>query len=232
MEGPPIELVLFDLGGVLIEFAGVESMRELTGIESDDELWRRWLGCPWVRRFERGDCSAEDFAAGMVEEWQLPVGPAVFLDAFGTWARGPLPGADALLAAVRSSMPVGCLSNANALHWERNLGRWPILDAFDYRFLSFELGVLKPDREVFDRVADRLPAPRDRVLFLDDNAINVDAASDAGFAALTVRGVEEAQPALETTGVLSPSEFLRCSVDTRTYVRYRVRTLPSPIFPG
>jgi hypothetical protein len=38
VEEVAVEIVLFDLGGVLIEFRGVESMRELTGIESDDEL--------------------------------------------------------------------------------------------------------------------------------------------------------------------------------------------------
>ena len=180
MEYPPIELVLFDLGGVLIEFGGIESMQALTGIESEVELWRRWLSCPWVRSFERGSCSADEFATGLVGEWQLTVEPAAFLDAFAGWPRGQLPGADTLVAAVRNTVPVGCLSNTNALHWERNFHRWPILDAFDYRFLSFELGVLKPDREVFDRVAERLPAPRDRVLFLDDNAINVDAAATRG----------------------------------------------------
>ncbi len=204
VEVATIELVLFDLGGVLIEFAGVESMRALTGIESDDELWRRWLGCPWVRSFERGDCSAEDFAAGMVDEWQLTVAPAAFLDAFGSWPRGPLPGADALVAAARDSVPVGCLSNTNVVHWQRNFGSWPILDAFDFRFLSFELRMLKPDREVFDGVAGLVPSPRDHVLFLDDNAINVDAAREAGFTAVTVRGVAEAREALVTAGVLTP----------------------------
>jgi glucose-1-phosphatase len=204
-EVAPIELVLFDLGGVLIEFAGIESMRALTGIEREEELWDRWLRCPWVRTFERGDCSAEDFAAGMVDEWQLTVTPAAFLDAFGDWPRGPLPGADALVAGVRDSVPVGCLSNTNVLHWQRTFGRWPILDAFDVRFLSFELGMLKPDRELFDRVAGLLPSPRDHVLFLDDNAINVDAAREAGFAAATVRGVAEAREALVTAGVLGPS---------------------------
>jgi HAD superfamily hydrolase (TIGR01509 family) len=198
----PIELVLFDLGGVLIELGGVESMNALTGIESEDELWRRWLTCPWVRRFERGDCSPDEFADGMVDEWQLTVAPAAFLDAFAAWPLGPLPGAEALVAAVRAVVPTGCLSNTNALHWDRNFSTWPILDAFDFRFLSFELGVLKPDAELFDRVAELLPAPRDRVLFLDDNAINVDGARAAGFAAVTVRGVEEARGALVAAGVL------------------------------
>jgi hypothetical protein len=49
-----IDLVLFDLGGVLIELGGVAAMMELAGIDTDDELWLRWLSCRWVRTFERG----------------------------------------------------------------------------------------------------------------------------------------------------------------------------------
>lgn len=39
-----IGVILFDLGGVLIELAGVEKMLEWSeGVVSTDELWRRWL---------------------------------------------------------------------------------------------------------------------------------------------------------------------------------------------
>jgi FMN phosphatase YigB (HAD superfamily) len=197
-----IQVVLFDLGGVLIELGGVTSMRELTGIESDDELWRRWLGCPWVRSFESGQCSADEFAAGVVDDWRLTVAPETFLGAFEAWPIGPFLGADELVRAVRRTVPTGCLSNTNALHWDDRFARWPILDAFDYRFLSFELGLLKPDREVFDRVAELLPAPPARILFLDDNMLNVEGATEAGFAAVHVRGVAEAEAALVAAGVL------------------------------
>jgi HAD superfamily hydrolase (TIGR01509 family) len=62
--------------------------------------------------------------------------------------------------------------------------------------------MLKPDREVFDRVASQLPAPRERVLFLDDNALNVDGAISAGFQAARVQGVDEARAALVAANVL------------------------------
>ena len=203
MDDEPVELVLFDLGGVLIDFAGVAPMKELAGITDDDELWRRWLSCRWVRNFERGGCSADEFAAGMVDDWDLPLEPRAFLDAFRSWPGGPLPGAAALVEEVQRTMPAGCLSNTNALHWEDHFARWPILDAFEFRFLSFELGIVKPDRELFDRVAELLPAPPGRVLFLDDNAINVEGASSAGFVAKQVRGVAEARDALVASGVLA-----------------------------
>jgi FMN phosphatase YigB (HAD superfamily) len=56
---------------------------------------------------------------------------------------------------------------------------------------------------MFDRVGELLPAPPSRVLFLDDNAINVEGATAAGFVAIQVRGVNEARQALVAAGVLS-----------------------------
>ena len=202
METRPFDVVLFDLGGVLIDFGGVAPMKALAGIESDDELWSRWLTCRWVRSFERGDCSADDFATGVVADWGLAIDPAAFLDAFRGWPGGALPGAEELLQSVQRVVPVGCFSNTNAVHWERNYGRWPILDAFDFRFLSFELGAVKPDGAAFDRVAQLVPASPERVLFLDDNVLNIEGAHAAGFAAVQARGVAEARQALVGAGVI------------------------------
>jgi HAD superfamily hydrolase (TIGR01509 family) len=141
-------------------------------------------------------------ARGLISDWGLSVTPDAFLDAFRNWPVGPLPGAEALVRRVRQTMPVGCLSNTNTLHWQDHFERWPILDSFDFRFLSFELGVVKPDRELFERVADLLPMPPSRVLFLDDNLINVAGASAAGFVARLARGVDETRAALVEAGVI------------------------------
>ena len=43
MDARSVDVVLFDLGGVLIDFGGVGPMKELSGITGDEELWRRWL---------------------------------------------------------------------------------------------------------------------------------------------------------------------------------------------
>jgi glucose-1-phosphatase len=202
-----VDIVLFDLGGVLIELSGVPVMLELTGIESEEALWRRWLTCRWVRRFESGGCSGAEFAAGVVADWQLDLSPETFLDAFSNWPVGPLPGATELVAQTRASVATGCFSNTNALHWHDRIAPWPLSSLFDHRFLSFELGVLKPDVTAFAQVARVLDIPADRVLFLDDNAINVDAATKAGFRAARAAGVDDAREVLVAAGVLprSPS---------------------------
>src|SRR5439155_7309648 len=130
----------------------------------DEEVWRRWLGCRWVRDFQRGRCSPEDFAAGVVDDWALPVDAETFLAGFRSWVSEPMPGADALVRRVRRTVPVGCLSNTNAVHWDECAAGWALLEGMDFRFLSFEMGVIKPDREMFDRVAEGLQVAPGRVL--------------------------------------------------------------------
>jgi putative hydrolase of the HAD superfamily len=61
---------------------------------------------------------------------------------------------------------------------------------------------VKPDREVFDRVAARLDAPHERILFLDDNLVNVEGARAAGLRSERARGVDEARAVLVRAGVL------------------------------
>lgn len=203
MTGTGTELVLFDLGGVLIAPGGVAPMRELSGIGSDEALWARWLSCRWVRRFEAGGCTPEEFAAGVVHDWELDLEPAAFLREFGGWPEPPFEGALELVAAVQATMPTGFLSNMNSYQWGANYAAIPLTQAFAYRFLSFELGLVKPDAAVFDAVAAHLPVARDRVLFLDDNVVNVEAAEGAGFEARHVRGVDGARAALVAAGVLA-----------------------------
>jgi putative hydrolase of the HAD superfamily len=203
MEQGQIGIVLFDLGGVLIDVGGVDPMRSLAKVDSDEELWRRWLACPWVRRFERGQCSAEEFAAGIVVEWELGLAADAFLESFRSWMSGPVPGASELLDEVQRRAPIGCLSNMNSLHWDAISARSAVFDSFSYRFLSFELGMVKPDRELFARIRVSLPVSPDRVLFLDDNTLNVEAAAMAGFTARRVHGLGEARQAVVAAGVLA-----------------------------
>jgi glucose-1-phosphatase len=199
--GTGIRVVLFDLGGVLVDFGGVEPMRHYSGIDSEEELWARWLACPWVRTFERGGCSAESFAAGVVADWGLRLSPGEFRSGFRNWVGGPLPGAEALVREVRARRTVGCLSNTNRIHWEDRGSLW-LVDVFDHRFLSFEMGLVKPDPEVFCHVCEALNVAPEDVLFLDDNAPNVEAAHAAGMQARQTRGVDQARAALVEAAVL------------------------------
>jgi putative hydrolase of the HAD superfamily len=196
-----VEAVVFDLGGVLADFGGVAPMRALAGIDSDAELWERWLASEPVRQFERGTGTAEEFAAALVAEWGLDVEPEGFLADFRGWLLGPYAGAEQLVSETRQHVPVACLSNTNRVHWEAGASQWPLLSLFDRAFLSFELGLVKPDREIFEHVVEELGVPAGQVLFLDDNEINVVAAREVGIRAARAAGVEQARAVLQSEGI-------------------------------
>jgi len=196
-----VDFVLFDLGGVLIELGGLASFQEMSGLGSEEEVWHRWLTCPWVRRFETGRCTPQEFSEGMVAEWQLHVSPDQFLEIFEAWPIGPFTGSEGLLTDIQESVPIGCCSNTNVLHWAYQSREWPMLGMFDHTFLSFEMGLVKPDMEMFEAVARTVPAATDRVLFLDDVGLNTDAARSFGFHSRQVRGPEECRVVLGEFGL-------------------------------
>jgi HAD superfamily hydrolase (TIGR01493 family) len=198
-----IQLVLFDLGGVLIELGGVEVFQRMIGAGSEAEVWRRWLTSKWVRAYERGQCDRMAFAEGMIEENDLQLGAEEFLETFRSWPRGLLPGAEALVSEIAPGLRCACLSNTNEMHWNEQADAAKVREFFDLCFPSHELGLVKPDREIYEHVIRETGLPADAILFLDDNAINVEGAQAAGLDAHLALGVEGARTILAEAGVLA-----------------------------
>ncbi len=149
-----IDIILFDLGGVLVELAGVPTMIEWTGNRLNKrELWEAWLNSPSVRSFEKGHSSVEQFAEGLIEEMSLPIEMNEFIDIFTQWPRGMFPGVSDLVNRLKKLKTIACLSNSNELHWPRLMNDMGIEKMFKYHFASHKIGKLKPDRESFEIVS-------------------------------------------------------------------------------
>ena len=197
-----IDAILFDLGGVLIELAGVERMLAWSpSLGTTEELWRRWLGSPAVRAYETGRAGREAFADGIIEEFALPVGRDAFLAEFAWWPKTLHPGARGLLASLAPRYTLASLSNTNELHWERFDREWSLPAMFHRNFPSYAVGRLKPDADYFEHVIDELDVDPARALFVDDNRINVEAARAVGLHARLVPHFEALAPALAEAGV-------------------------------
>ena len=64
------------------------------------------------------------------------------------------------------------------------------LSKYDYVFLSFELGMKKPDIEIFNEVQKRLPFKPEDILFIDDRSDNIRTAKKVGWNTLQATGLE------------------------------------------
>jgi putative hydrolase of the HAD superfamily len=200
-----IQVVLFDLGGVLVELRGVPAMMTwLKNRVSIEGMWKLWLESPTVRRFESGRMRPEEFAEQITRELSLPVDPKEFIAGFKSWLTGLYPGALELVRSVPSRFTRATLSNTSALHWQRLMTEFQLEHAFDRHFASHLTGKMKPDREAFQHVLDTLECRPGSVFFLDDNALNVEGAREIGMQAVQVRGPDGARHALVEAGIVSP----------------------------
>jgi HAD superfamily hydrolase (TIGR01509 family) len=180
-------LLLFDLGGVLIENATFTRLNRLLAAPLDSAtLKARWLASLAVRQFELGASSADEFAAAFIAEWEIGLVADVFLKEFHAWPSGFYPGARDLLGLLRQRYRIGCLSNCNVLHWEKFSG---FKDEFDIALSSHRLGAIKPDDAAFILALEACDADPASVYFFDDSAGNVDTARRLGMRAFHVDGI-------------------------------------------
>ncbi|WP_192924865.1 HAD-IA family hydrolase [Sinorhizobium medicae] len=86
-----------------------------------------------------------------------------------------------IIHQLRQTHRVVCLSNTQSIHWQHlthyRLGN----NLFDHTYLSHELGLEKPDPEIFKVVTIREKYPVESIVLIDDTIENVDAAKRFGW---------------------------------------------------
>ena len=79
----------------------------------------------------------------------------------------------------QKDITVGILSNTEPASYSvmENLTS---LDHFEYKFLSYNIGHLKPEPEIYHHVIDNMPFPKEELFFIDDLKSNVESARSEG----------------------------------------------------
>ncbi len=187
----PIDVLLFDLGGVLVDFSGVRDLAVLMqGRLSESEILEQMSHYLPSEQFGLGKLSREDFANRFVKDWNLELPPGDFLREYRSWSRRLYPGVVELLTLLRPRFRLAALSNSNELHWERNTNDLGVTGLFEVAISSHQVGLHKPDPKIYLTALDRLGTSPDSVMFFDDVPANVTAASALGIRAFQVEGVE------------------------------------------
>lgn len=203
MERNMIEMLLFDLGGVLVEFTGIEPLITLTRGKLDREGARRfWLESPWLNLYETGGCTAQEYAAGVVADLDIDLEPDAFLREFISWEIGPYPGAMDLLDRLGQKYTLACLTNNNEVHWKALNDMCGIAGKFNKCYVSYLIGCKKPALQIFSQVLQDCGVSADKILFFDDNPECVQGAQLAGIQGYCVREMVELNAKLKILGML------------------------------
>jgi len=198
-----IKAILFDLGGVLVDFAGVGPLLKLSGgILTEEDAWKFWWKSEVVRSFEKGKITPEIFAEGVINGLSLNLTPEAFLEEFISWEKGPYSGSLQLLDQLRPNYFLACLTNNNVTHWDTLLSKARIDKKFHRCYVSYKVGLLKPEPAFYKYALKDMRLAAGDVLFLDDNEENVKTGLELGFQAFQVKGLAEVESILRENGIL------------------------------
>lgn len=193
--------IVFDLGGVLIELDGPPISPAASALD-EAEIWNTWIKSDAVRRYESGRCDRSEFANRLIEEFQLTCSEQSLIDMFLNWPLGFYPEVSQMIRALKGKAKLACLSNTNELHWQRFSSESEVFHHFDQVFLSFQMGIMKPDQEIFATAESVMAAPPERILYLDDNESIVEAARRCGWQAHRSKGISEVTGTLKKHNLL------------------------------
>jgi putative hydrolase of the HAD superfamily len=199
-----IEAVVSDFGGVLTSpllegFARVQADTGVPGEAFGAALARATAadgGRNPLFALEVGAITERDFLAMLERELEAGLGRPVALHGFGERYMGALAPNRDLFDHYRAlharGLRLAMLTN-NVREWEPLWrAKLPIDEIFEVVVDSAFVGLRKPDPAIYATVLERLALPAEACVFVDDVAVNVEAARKCGFAVVHFRDTRQA----------------------------------------
>lgn len=204
MHNQAPKALLFDLGGVLVDIDFARALRSWAAF-SDlpfHELERRYQFDVPYERHERGEISAGEYFLHIAETLRLSATQEQVEIGWNSIFVGEMVTTRLLVERARRKLPCYAFTNTNASHMAEWSKLYPgVVSAFDELYASHEMGLRKPDRKAFEYICRDTGLEPSAILFFDDLADNVHAATAAGFQGVLVRSPEDVASSLMAMGI-------------------------------
>jgi putative hydrolase of the HAD superfamily len=198
-----VEALLFDLGKVLVDFDFELGLKHFVARSalSRDEFAKVILDQAWIQRYETGAITSADYHRYLRDHGQLEMDLDEFHFAWSAVFLPELIVPEALLARLRTRYPLILVSNTNESHATFIARTYKVLDYFDHKIFSHEVGYMKPDRKIYDAAIAVAGKPPESLFFTDDRAENIESALKLGIQAHHFRSLDELLVSLKECGV-------------------------------
>jgi 2-haloacid dehalogenase len=189
---PQRSIVVFDLGGVLIDWNPRHLYRKLFADEAEMETFLATVCTQeWNERQDAGRSFSEAAATLCAQHPHH----AELIEAFGArfdeMMRGPIEGSVTILETLHErGVPLYALSNWSAETYPLAAKRFEFLKLFRGVIISGEVGVIKPDPRIFRILLERYRIEPNEAVYIDDNPRNAAAARAFG-----IHGIHFTAPA-------------------------------------
>lgn len=183
MPWEDIDAVIFDVGNVLLSFHSQDLLKKLVPERPDlyDELTVRVFHSPYWGMRDRGSASVEEVIAGM-SAMAPELEPYVRRIMYGWNDLDAIPeGVAALKACKAHGKTIYALTNYADKEFAHACTSRDFFGLFDDYVVSSRLHMVKPEKEIYRHLISRFDLDPARVLFIDDNVANIEAALDQGW---------------------------------------------------
>jgi putative hydrolase of the HAD superfamily len=187
MPQPSIEVILYDLGNVILPFNHYQIAEKFSQLSEKREardpqtifsyLFDFQKGM--ANRFDVGQVSPQEFFQSIKE----PLGLSISFDEFiPIWTDIFSENVEVsqIILSQKGRWRLGLLSNTDPLHFNYILSKFSILRAFDKWILSYEVGFQKPAVEIFQTAIKWASVEPQQILFVDDTKKHVEVAISLG----------------------------------------------------
>jgi putative hydrolase of the HAD superfamily len=201
----PFDVILFDVGGVLLTNGWDHGERAATieYFHLDLEAFEARHLAPYDA-WERGAISLKSYLYATVFYEPRSFSQDDFFGFMLNQSKLLPNGALGILEEVAASdrCMVGALNNEARETNEFRFDSFGLRNYFDVSLSSCYVGLRKPEPAIYRRALDILGKPAERILFIDDRAENVAGAVDAGMKAIHFEGSDSLRGELVSLGVL------------------------------
>ncbi|MCX8056607.1 MAG: HAD family phosphatase [Ignavibacteria bacterium] len=188
-----IKALVFDLGNVLIFFDWNIARDNLNKIETGlGEKVTKFLKekSNLIYLLETGRIDEETFLSEIKNNINSRVSKEelakIFSDIF--WENEKL---TKILPKLQKNYKLYLLSNTNIIHRKFGWDKYDFLKYFDALFLSYEIGFVKPEKEIFEFVEKKIPFSKEEFIYIDDVEDFVNKANSLGWNVIRFTSNEE-----------------------------------------
>ena len=183
-----ISTLIFDLGGVIVDLdlaKCIQNFKDL-GLENIEQYLSNFGQKDFFMQFEKGQIGIPAFRNEIRKLAGIELTDAQIDEAWSSFLTQIPVEKLHLLSELKKKYRLLMLSNTNPLHIQTAVAAEfsktgkTMQDFFDKCYLSYEMGMVKPDVEIFEALLADAQVKAEECLFLDDGKKNIDTATALG----------------------------------------------------
>lgn len=201
-----IRNVIFDLGGVLIDWRMEVLLSFHLNEEQIEDLYRRFDVSRLTDLVDLGRSREEIYREMRFTEADKEIF-RLFVENWEQGMVGPIEGTVSLLERLKkkSSYRLFSITNWSMMTFPPTKDRMPFLDYFEDIAVSGKEGIIKPDLRLYRLLLERNGLHPEDCVFIDDKEVNVRAAEETGMKGIRFCSPEQTEQDLIRLGLKIPA---------------------------